>query len=167
MSINYNKKDYHLPEIFQATGLDGKKTRNEYRLYGLSNEGNPAVLLEYRGGFDPKVLQPVMDFLNSNKISCKISAAQDGKRHVYIGLRYDIRDKQPDLAVKIVKTIIYHCEGLLEKANFSKKIKIRSFKDFSPKHVKKQDAPEEKMNIKTVAPTFEFPTADDDFYGDS
>ncbi len=143
MSLAHNEKDINVPEIVKLSGLNANsKTKLAYRLYGLKQQDNPAVLFEYRG-IDPAQLAPIVQFLNNNKISCSMNSVAEGKNNVYIGIRADIRDKDLDLAAKIVKTAIYQLEGKLSGFNPETKVKVKSFKDKTRKE-NREAAPKTK-----------------------
>ena len=129
MSLTHNAKDINVPEIIKLSGLnENSKTSLAYRLYGLKQQDNPAVLIEYRG-IEGSRIAPLAQFLINNKISCRVNLVAEGKNNVYIGIRADIREKDLNLAAKIVKTVIYQLEGKLSSFNPETKVRTKTFAD--------------------------------------
>lgn len=128
--ITLNEKDINIPELHKLCGfIVEQNTRFNYRIYGLAQENNPAILIEYHKGAiaSPVMFQPVLGFLNGNGISTKVASADKGKSHIYIGIRQDLRKGKMDLAAKILKTIILHCENKLSNFDPQTKIKVKPF----------------------------------------
>ena len=114
--ITFNTKDFNIPELVQGSGFTTtSKVRYNYRLYGLSKENNPAILIEVRTGvgLTQARFQSLIDLFNNNKVSCKFAITEKGKNHIYVGFRRDLRDNIRCL--KVLKTIIYELENKLEK----------------------------------------------------
>jgi hypothetical protein len=128
--IEFNQKDINLVNIQNATGLLKVKLTGDYRVYGLKNADNPAVLLEY----DPELIsdkdvKSLTGFFVGNGIDFVAQTIKDGKKKSYLGLRHDLR-QEIDLSVAIINTIVYLLEG---KMKVSKEDKIAKVPDFAVK----------------------------------
>lgn len=128
--LAFNKKDEHLPQIEQIIKINGNLLRYNYRIYGLKNEDNPSLLLEY----NPNIVgisTNRFDFLtllfNRNKIETNFELLNEEKDKVYIGLRRDLRDF-PEFCAKLLQTIIYYLEGELKIRKNGKIPKIPKLK---------------------------------------
>ena len=117
--IEFIQNDTNLPAIRRESKLFNLVTRYKYRIYGLRQRDNPAVLVEYHYDkvdehFEER-LTAIKDFLLSNGIEVETYREADTSR-VDVGMRKDLRlfvnkNKKPMLASAILQTIIYTLEG--------------------------------------------------------
>lgn len=124
--ITYNLKDNNIPQIQQITKINGDLLKYNYRIYGLKNEDNPSLLLEY----NPNIVlisTDKFDFLthlfNRNKVETSFEILNEERDKIYIGLRRDLREF-PEFCSKLLQTIIYYLEGNLKIRKNSKIPKI-------------------------------------------
>lgn len=117
--IEFVQYDTNLPAIRRESKLFNLVTRYKYRIYGLRQRDNPAVLVEYN--YDKvdehfvERLGAIRDFLIANGIEVEPYHEAETSR-IDIGLRKDLRlfvnkNKKPMLASSILQTIIYTLEG--------------------------------------------------------
>ena len=130
MSVEFNEKDYNLPKIKELSKLASLETVNNYRIYGLRQEDNPVVLIEYNPNY-VKIpvgrINPLVEFFKLNKINIRFETINSNKPKLYIGLRKDIREHN-GLCVAILQTIVHHLENRL---NFKKDYKVAGIPKFS------------------------------------
>ena len=117
--IDFVKSDDKLPMIQQESKLFNLVTRYRYHIYGLRQEGNPPVVIEFHydnvdENFDKKV-DAVSFFLEQNGIAVETYSQAETNR-IDIGLRRDLRrilnsNKKPLLASAVLQSIIYALEG--------------------------------------------------------
>ena len=128
--LAFNKKDEHLPQIEQIIKINGNLLRYNYRIYGLKNEDNPSLLLEYNPNI-VAISTDKFDFLthlfNHSKIDAKFEILNEERDKIYIGLRRDLRDF-PEFCAKLLQTIIYYLEGELKIRKNGKIPKIPKLK---------------------------------------
>jgi hypothetical protein len=117
--INFNLRDFNIARIKRESKLGNLETRQEFRVYGLKNESNPPILInfdEHYAHFDD--CWRVQDFLRGNNIQCEIEYEDNSDENVQdrplisIGLRKDLRE-QVVLCAAILQTIIYSAENRL------------------------------------------------------
>lgn len=144
--INYNKKDDNIPQIEQIfKSHDNDLLKYNYRIYGLKNEDNPLLLLEY----NPNIVfisTDKFDFLthlfNKNKIETNFEILNEERDKIYIGLRRDLREF-PEFCSKLLLTIIYYLEGNLKIRKNSKIPQI-------PKLKKKEEQKITEIKIQSL-----------------
>lgn len=120
--VEFNENDFNLPVIRSETKLANLVTRYKYRVYGLRQEGNAPVLVEYRYNrvdehFEEK-LEALKAFLKQHGIILEVWKDVDTKG-IDVGVRKDVRgvlnkNKKPMFAAGIVSTIIYCLEGRVD-----------------------------------------------------
>ena len=92
--ITINETDYNLTKILHESKLSTLTTRFKYRVYGLRQENNPAVLIEYDSDVINKKfktnLKHLSIFFEKNGIDYQTYDDSD-IRGVSIGLRRDVR----------------------------------------------------------------------------
>ncbi len=120
--VEFNANDFNLVKISNESKLGNLVTRFKYRVYGLKQEGNPPILIEYHynrvdEGFDERV-QAIGKFLKSNGIKVVVYHTVNTKG-IDIGLRRDLRavlnrNEKPMFASGIISTIIYCLEGRID-----------------------------------------------------
>jgi hypothetical protein len=113
--IEFNEKDYNLKKIRIDSKLFNLLTTYSYRVYGLLQENNPPVLIEFNSNvvddkFNEK-LKIIDKFFEENQIKCISEDSEDGNK-IFIGLRKDIR-KHVILCSSILQTIVYGLENRL------------------------------------------------------
>lgn len=124
--ISINQKDERLPEISKEGNLNFDTAHN-YRIYGLKQEGNPPILVEYTSDdIAIKKLQLIKGFFKTNKIKMEFAKLNEGKHDCYIGLRPDVRAEMK-VAIAALRTIIYTLENRLELKK-TQKVKTPAFK---------------------------------------
>lgn len=121
--IDFNENDTNLTKVRSESKLFNLVTRYKYRVYGLRQPDNPAVLIEYHydrvdGQFKEK-LSALMEFLKANGIEAENYSESDNLNRVDVGLRKDLRtfvnkNGKPMLASAILSTIIYCLEGRID-----------------------------------------------------
>ena len=117
--VEFNENDFNLVKISGESKLGNLVTRFKYRVYGLRQEGNPHVMVEYHynrvdEGFEERV-NALAKFLKANGLTVQISHTANTKG-VDVGLRRDLREvlnrnDKPMFASGIISTIIYCLEG--------------------------------------------------------
>jgi hypothetical protein len=121
--VEFNENDFNLVKISNESKLGNLVTRFKYRVYGLKQEGNPPILIEYHynrvdEGFEERV-QALVKFLKTNGgITLTVNHAVNTKG-VDVGLRRDLRavlnkNEKPMFASGIISTIIYCLEGRID-----------------------------------------------------
>jgi hypothetical protein len=126
--ISFESKDFNLDKINAQTRLpENPKTQFHYRVYGLKEEGNPEVLVEYNSKNsayfkDEYFLSGrLQEILKSKGIECKVLSYSDEKQKVaeknvnkiFIGLRASLR-KNVKKSAAVVNTIIHYLERKVE-----------------------------------------------------
>lgn len=126
--IDFNQNDFNLTKIRHETKLGNLTTRNKYRIYGLRQENNPLILVEYHydkvcRDFDTRI-DAVVKFFKTNGIDVDVYNESEANR-VDIGLRKDLRGMvnkhdQPIFAATVLSTIVYCLEGRIDLDQMSK-----------------------------------------------
>ena len=121
--IDFNENDFQLTKIRSESKLFNLLTRFKYRVYGLRQEENPAVLIEYHYDrvdehFKDKIAA-LIEFLKANGIDAESYSESDTPNKIDIGLRRDLRafvnkNGKPMLASAILSTVIYCLEGRID-----------------------------------------------------
>lgn len=121
--IDFNEHDTNLTKVRSESKLFNLVTRFKYRVYGLRQNDNPAVLIEYHydrvdGQFKEKI-GALLEFLKANGIEAESYSESDTPNKIDIGLRKDLRtfvnkNDKPMLAASILSTIIYCLEGRID-----------------------------------------------------
>ena len=121
--VEFNENDFNLVKISSESKLSNLVTRFKYRVYGLKQEGNPPILIEYHynrvdEGFEERVQALVMFLKTNGGIAMKVYYTAN-TRGVDIGLRRDLRavlnrNDKPMFASGIISTIIYCLEGRVD-----------------------------------------------------
>ena len=121
--IDFNENDTNLTKVRRESKLFNLLTRYKYRVYGLRQNDNPAVLIEYHyDRVDDKFkekLSALMEFLKANGIDAENYSESDNANRIDVGLRKDLRmfvnkNDKPMLASSIISTIIYCLEGRID-----------------------------------------------------
>jgi hypothetical protein len=115
--IYFNQNDFNLPQIKEASKLRTALTKEDYRIYGLRQDDNPPILIEYCTCHDAVSdltikCAKIEKFFKRNGLQVMVDSfdREDDDEpidfKVYIGLRKDIR---ADIALSsaILQTIIY------------------------------------------------------------
>ena len=121
--VEFNENDFNLVKISSESKLGNLVTRFKYRVYGLKQEGNPPILIEYHynrvdEGFEERV-QALVKFLKTNGGIAMSVYHTANTKGVDIGLRRDLRavlnkNDKPMFASGIISTIIYCLEGRVD-----------------------------------------------------
>jgi len=116
--ISCNIKDDNVIKIQKTLSkLDKYKLSYLYRVYGLKQEDNPQVLIEFSPAlFDREKFNPISKFLveKKNILSVQVNTINDAEnKRVYIGLRRDLRNNVKT-CIAIIETIIYFLENKLK-----------------------------------------------------
>ena len=137
--IEFIQNDTNLTKIQRESKLFNLVTRYKYRVYGLRQDNNPPVLIEYHYDkvdehFGEK-LDAVVKFLKANNIQVDTYNEAETNR-VEVGLRKDLRlvvnkNKKPLLAASLISSIIYALEGRTDLEQL-KKYKIISMPTLAP-----------------------------------
>jgi hypothetical protein len=119
--INFNTNDYNMWKVERDSKLGNLECENEYKVYGLKQEDNPVVLIEYcfegYTNIDNLMRKKLIQFFKKNGFLIKINSIDDESNKIYIGLRKDLR-KYPVLAACVLQTIIYYFEDELELSDY-------------------------------------------------
>ena len=111
MNINVNEKDDNLVEIHREAKFTGMETKNQFRIYGLAQEGNPPVLFSAQEAIiNSEQEKAAISFLKSNGIDAEMEEVDTKKRQIYIGLRRDLR-QDIKLSALLLQTLVYYFEG--------------------------------------------------------
>src|SRR5271169_4243539 len=110
--IVFNEKDFNLTKVRFESKLANLITRFSYNIYGLKQDENPVVLIEYNYNkideeFE-KRMNDVIKFFLSNGIEIEKSSDSE-KNKIDIGLRKDLRallnsNKKPLFAASTLTT---------------------------------------------------------------
>lgn len=126
-TINYNQKDFNLPEISKMNDLNNYRLKYNYRIYGLKQEDNPPILIEINPRLitvDNTKINSLVKFLVNKGVSTKFANCAGDKAKIYVGLRYDVR-KNRELSNKIICTIIHAIENNIDLSKVpGRKLKI-------------------------------------------
>ena len=126
--IDFNENDFNLVKVKQTSKLFNLVTRLKYRVYGLRQKDNPAILVEFNGDMIDveflKRIESLKIFVKANGIEFETYNASEFNR-VDIGLRKDLRsfvtkNGEPMLASSILQTIIYCLEGRIDLEQLKK-----------------------------------------------
>lgn len=125
--VSFNQKDDNMPEIARLSKLAGVDTKNEYRIYGLEQQGNHPVLFSgQESGISAEQEKVLMGFLTANNIDSATEDVESSNKKIFIGIRRDLRDS-PEMVARLVETFVWYLEGKLDiPADF--KVGIDSFK---------------------------------------
>lgn len=120
--VEFNENDFNLVAVRTETKLGNLTTRYKYRVYGLRQENNPPMLIEYHYNrvdeeFEEKV-KALTAFLKANGVSLDVDNHADTKG-IDIGVRRDLRavlnkNKKPMFVAGIISTAIYCLEGRID-----------------------------------------------------
>ena len=112
--VNFNLKDNNMDEIAKLSHLDSIETTNEYRIYGLMQEGNPPILFSAQESVINAVQEKTMiSFLTNNGVDAAMEDCSTADKKVYIGLRRDLRD-YPELCSNFVQSFVGFLESRLD-----------------------------------------------------
>jgi len=120
--ITFTEKDFNLTKIKRESKLFNLLTKNKYHVYGLRQEENPPVLIEFDNDFVDatfrKSIDSLISFFKSNGIDVEIFDESESRK-VDIGLRKDIRaivnkNESPVFASSILSTIVYCLENRID-----------------------------------------------------
>jgi hypothetical protein len=136
--ITFTETDTNVPALIRESKLHNLVTRLKYHTYGLRQENNPVILIEYGGrfvddGFHSRI-SSLKEFFTLNEIDIEISDESDNRR-IDIGMRIDLRkmvnkNDKPLLAASVLSTIIYCLEDRLDIEQM-KKCKLPSIPKFA------------------------------------
>jgi hypothetical protein len=115
MSI-YFTYDYNCQPIEKFSGIGNLKTSRYYRVYGLRQEENPPVLLEFKTLPEGKDFPTIKKILKRNGIESMHIIEKYDTDSISIGLRKDLRN-HISLSAAIVNTIIGYLEGKMNLNN--------------------------------------------------
>lgn len=116
--IEYNRNDYNVDEIEDLAKISKLKTRADYRVYGLLEDKNPPVLIEFNFNLFNNIIgnyhrANLCRFFKYNGIRVRFTDdANTNKNLIWIGLRKDLRD-DVQIATACVQTIVFYLEGKL------------------------------------------------------
>lgn len=128
MAINFNMKDDNMEAIARLTKLCNLETKNEYRIYGLAQDGNPPLLFSAQESIVNAEQEKAMTgFLATNGIDSAMEDRDTNDKKVYIGLRRDVRNNL-ELASNLIQTFVYYLENRLELPADFKIENVPSFK---------------------------------------
>jgi hypothetical protein len=126
--INFNDKDDNMEAVEKYSKLGKLATKNEYRVYGLAQDGNPPFLFSAQEStVNAEQEKAIIGFLKTNAIDCAMEDCETKDKKVYIGLRRDLRDN-PELCGNFIQTFVYFLENRLELSADFKIAGIPSFK---------------------------------------
>lgn len=121
--IEFVEKDFNIVSIKKESKLFNLATQYKYDVYGLRQEGNPPVLIEFlpslgRDNNFVEKLNALVSFLKSNGIEVETHPTSNNNK-IYIGLRRDLRafvnkNNKPILSSSILSTIVYCLEGRVD-----------------------------------------------------
>lgn len=133
--IDVTETDINMPEVLTESKLVNLNTRYKYHAYGLRNECNQPVCIEYNSDrvcradvdFEIKIVA-LMEFFRSNGIEIETDSESENVNRIDIGLRKDLRtfcnrNGKPMLASSVLSTIVYCLEGRID-LNQLRKFKI-------------------------------------------
>lgn len=136
--INFNEKDDNMLIIARLSKLANLETKNDFRIYGLSNEGNWPILISAQENIVSGEQEKQMaDFMKINGIESATEDVKPDCTKIYIGLRRDVRE-HPELCALLLETFVHFIEGRLELQPDFKVGNIPSFKTNAEKIEKKQ-----------------------------
>ena len=114
MSEFFNSKDDNMNEIRLESKLGNLVSRNQYRIYGLTNEDNPPLLISAQDSLvDSKQEKTLTTFLKKNRIQIEFEDTSSNDRKIYIGVRRDLRDSVT-MCSCLIQTIVYYLEKRLD-----------------------------------------------------
>lgn len=122
--IEFNEKDFQLRTIRRESKLFNLQTKQPFRVYGLTQKGNPVIHLSYNydtvdDEFETNIAL-LVEFFKNNGIQFQWESG-GGTAKVCVGLRRDLRDHVV-LCSTILQTIVYCLEGRLAlKADYKVK----------------------------------------------
>ncbi len=131
--ITINTTDFNLKKILQESKLSNLVTRNKYYVYGLCQENNPAIIIEYNNNKVnknfKKNIESLVEFFKLNEMEIQTYGDFICNK-VSIGLRRDMRDilnsnKRPIFASSVLCTIVYALEDRINIEQM-KKYKLNS-----------------------------------------
>jgi hypothetical protein len=126
--INFNLKDHNMAVIAKLTKLTGLETKNEYRIYGLSQDGNPPLLFSAQESAISSDKEKVIgSFLAVNGIDFAFEDVEQKNKKIYIGIRRDMRNNA-EICANFITTFVYYLEGRLNIPDNFKMNGIESFK---------------------------------------
>jgi hypothetical protein len=120
--ISFTETDHNLPNIWRESKLFNLTTRNKFHVYGLRQQNNPAIMIEYNPRLENveflKKLMALIDFFKLNKIEMEIFGKSQ-QAGICVGLRKDLRgvlnrNRKPIFASSILQTIIYTLEDRID-----------------------------------------------------
>lgn len=145
--ISFTETDFNLPKIWREAKLFNLTTRLKFHFYGLRQQNNPAVLIEYNAKLETeafvKRLAAITDFFKANNIEVEVFGRCEHSG-VCIGMRKDLRAvvnkvHKPVFAASILQTIIYGLED---------RIDLESLKSFTLPNVPKLPRNNPKSAVK-------------------
>jgi hypothetical protein len=114
--IDFNENDINMNQIKERGGFSSLKTKLEFRVFGLAQDDNPPIGINYNMDKRPsnQIEDEITNFFRNNGLELAFDHKDDEKIH--IGLRRDVRENV-DLSVALLKTIILNLDGGLELDN--------------------------------------------------
>lgn len=121
MKIEFNTNDYNLDKIRRESKLFSLNVDHDYKVYGLAEEKNPVILIEY--DFERQENEEdglyinrdhLFKFFKSNGMNIKFKDLKDyDNKKIYLGFRRGLR-RNVSLCSATLSTIIYFMEGRLD-----------------------------------------------------
>ena len=125
--VNFNEKDINMSQVAKLSKLVGLDTKHEYRVYGLSDEGNPPILFSAQeSAISADQEKTMVSFLATNGVDAAMEDVDSSNKKVYIGFRRDLRDN-PEMCARFLETFVHFLEGHLD-IPIDFKLGIPSFK---------------------------------------
>lgn len=147
----YFTADTHLVKIEKFSKITDMKTKRYYRVYGLKNEDQPPVLIEYLTMPANKTEKEIRGFLRRNGFPVEFTHPKYRKSDdIEIGLRLDVREHLY-LSAAIVNSLIGYFEN---KVNLP-----TSPSSFGIPKLVQVDEEEEKEEVKKDEKVLDFQTA--------
>lgn len=114
--VDFNENDYNVDKVKKHSKLFNLKTKYNYRIYGLRNDGNPPILIKFNDNIVDVNQEAVelQNFFQKQNILLSIDNELDSdKKTIHIGLRHDLRSRV-SLCSCSLSTIIYAIEKRLK-----------------------------------------------------
>lgn len=108
--------DYKMYDVERSCKIKDVKTVNSYRIYGLKEENNPPILIEYnynlfKKEFTSKEQKEMIKFFKRNGIKIVFKEDKFEKTFlVSVGIRKDLR-ASTNLSACLIQTIIFYFEN--------------------------------------------------------
>jgi hypothetical protein len=138
--ITITENDTNLPLIMKEGKLSNLVTKQKYHVFGLRQENNAPISIEYESGFlnesFKKRIKSLVEFFKLNEIDVEC-ISNSSNRRIDIGLRIDVRQLlnpqgKPVFASSVLSTIIYCLEDRVNIEQM-KQYKLPSMPKLPPK----------------------------------